>query len=133
MKKKTIYNLVLVGLIIGSLFFVVLLIFEIRMDFRHDTCEDIYLWCNVEEGRYEILYRNVVHNRILNEKPSELSEDCYAVADYFMAANNYKINSELGREEEAKMYKKEMENLSNDLKKIGFDEKDIHRVLKISY
>lgn len=51
----------------------------------------------------------------MEAKETELTKQCYAVADYFAAASDYKISLELGREGEAKQCQEEMKKLEQEI------------------
>lgn len=133
MNKKIIYDLILGVLLIVTFFCIGSLFLEVNDNLSHSERKDVSLWCYVENGKYYQLCEDVKYNKLVQARETDLFKKCETIADYFMAANNYKINSELGREAEAKQYKKEMEGLLLDLEKIDFDVEDIHQKLKIPY
>lgn len=133
MNKKIIYDLILVILLIGTIICAGTLFLYVAEDLYHSPQKDTYLWNDVENGKYYNLYTYTRYNKLIDAKETELFKQCETIADYYMAANHYKISSELGREAEAKQYKKEMESLLPKLKEHEDVIEDIHHRLKIPY
>lgn len=87
------------------------------------TADEESLLYMLQDARYGDLVENTVQNRSLDVKATDTMLECYAVADYYQAAFNYKVAEAENKAEQKERWREKMEDAVGRMGSLSYAQK----------